>query len=108
MASDVGSRNPGGLGVHESESRNVATQVDQRLKEQQIALESVEDRLKIGDLSVVGEVDKLRQNMKTLEGAYSDTKQHIRVILDKEDEAQSRKAVIRAELAVLKGQVAVV
>ena len=95
-------------GFSSYESRNVATQVDQRLKEQQIALESVEDRLKIGDLSVVGEVDKLRQNMQTLEGAYSDTKQHIRVILDKEDEAQSRKAVIRAELAVLKGQVAVV
>ena len=40
-------------GFSSYESRNVATQVDQRLKEQQIALASVEDRLKIGDLSVV-------------------------------------------------------
>lgn len=95
-------------GFSSYENRNVTSQVNQKLIEQQNAIEHVTNRLESGDLSVVGELDALRQNVANLEGAYSETKQSIRVILDKEDEAQSRKAVIRAELAVLKGQVSVV
>lgn len=84
------------------------SQMKSQLAQTQNTMNTFEESFRRGDFSKVGDVQSVQKELDQVKQTMQEQMEQFRLVMERADEARSRRAVERAKLAVLKGQVSVV
>ena len=84
------------------------SQMKSQIAQTQHTMNTFEESFRNGDFSKVGDVQTVQKELDQVKKTMQDQMEQFRLVMERADEARSRRAVERAKLAVLKGQVSVV